>query len=518
TDGGKPDPILLPLTLPRVNAKIGESRMYKDLTAHPGAGLPVRMVVVARDQAGQDGESEPASFILPARKFTKPLAKALIEQRRRLVRAPAEQDKVARALDALAIAPEKFIEDYGIYLGLRTVYWRLKNARNAEQRDSVVEHLWQLALTIEDGDVPEAEAALRQAQERLQQALENNAPDEEIQKLLQELREALSNFLQALAEQAQRNGLAMDPRNLNAQQMMSAQDLDQLLRNIENLAKTGAKDLAQQLLSELRNMMERLQMGAMSQNSEANRMMNMMDGLGDIITRQQGLLDDTFQSQRGGQPQQGGEQGQSGQGQMGRQGQGQMGQGQMGQGGRQGQQGQQGQMGQGQRQGQQGQGEAREGEGGRYGELQRRQGEIRKALDGLLEQLRNFGMKAPDQLDGAARAMREAEKALEENNLDRATQQQTLALDRLRQGTQSLAQQVMQGMAIRLGQGTDAPRDPFGRPERTQGPDLGTSVKVPDEIDIQRAREILEELRRRLSEPTRPLLELDYLERLLKQF
>ncbi|MGD9868544.1 MAG: DUF4175 family protein, partial [Hyphomicrobiales bacterium] len=91
-------------------------------------------------------------------------------------------------------------------------------------------------------------------------------------------------------------------------------------------------------------------------------------------------------------------------------------------------------------------------------------------------------------------------------------------LDRLRQGTQSLAQQVMQGMAIRLGQGTDAPRDPFGRPERTQGPDLGTSVKVPDEIDIQRAREILEELRRRLSEPTRPLLELDYLERLLKQF
>ena len=42
--------------------------------------------------------------------------------------------------------------------------------------------------------------------------------------------------------------------------------------------------------------------------------------------------------------------------------------------------------------------------------------------------------------------------------------------------------------------------------------------KVPEEIDVQRAREILEELRRRLSEPSRPRLEKDYLERLLERF
>jgi hypothetical protein len=60
--------------------------------------------------------------------------------------------------------------------------------------------------------------------------------------------------------------------------------------------------------------------------------------------------------------------------------------------------------------------------------------------------------------------------------------------------------------------------DPLGRPLRNEGPELGTSVKVPDEIDIQRAREILEELRRRVGEATRPPIELDYLERLLRQF
>jgi hypothetical protein len=43
-------------------------------------------------------------------------------------------------------------------------------------------------------------------------------------------------------------------------------------------------------------------------------------------------------------------------------------------------------------------------------------------------------------------------------------------------------------------------------------------VKVPDQIDVQRAREILEELRRRIGESTRPPIELEYLERLLRRF
>jgi DNA anti-recombination protein RmuC len=154
----------------------------------------------------------------------------------------------------------------------------------------------------------------------------------------------------------------------------------------------------------------------------------------------------------------------------------------------------------------------------RYGVLANRQGSIRDRLDGLLEQLRTLGTRPPEQFEGAGRAMREAEKALGESNLGRATQQQTLALDRLRQGAQSVAEQVLQTLSSRVGQGGRGNRDPLGRPERTQGPDLGTSVRVPDQIDIQRAREILDELRKRLGEPSRPMLELDYLERLIQKF
>jgi hypothetical protein len=82
-----------------------------------------------------------------------------------------------------------------------------------------------------------------------------------------------------------------------------------------------------------------------------------------------------------------------------------------------------------------------------------------------------------------------------------------------------MASQMMRQMR-QFGEGPagDAPLDPLGRPQRSEGPDFGNSVKVPDEIDTQRAREILEELRRRFGEPTRPLLELDYIDRLLRRF
>ncbi len=63
------------------------------------------------------------------------------------------------------------------------------------------------------------------------------------------------------------------------------------------------------------------------------------------------------------------------------------------------------------------------------------------------------------------------------------------------------------------------------RAHRSAGPPLrgrdfgdDTTVKVPGEIDVQRARRILDELRRRFSEQGRPQLELEYLERLLKDY
>jgi hypothetical protein len=61
-------------------------------------------------------------------------------------------------------------------------------------------------------------------------------------------------------------------------------------------------------------------------------------------------------------------------------------------------------------------------------------------------------------------------------------------------------------------------QDPLGRSLPGAGQMDTGDVKVPDKSDLQRAREILDELRRRAGESSRPRYELDYLDRLLKRF
>jgi uncharacterized protein (TIGR02302 family) len=133
-----------------------------------------------------------------------------------------------------------------------------------------------------------------------------------------------------------------------------------------------------------------------------------------------------------------------------------------------------------------------------------------------------------DGLGQADSAMGDADGRLGEGNADGAVDSQGKALDALRKGAQSLAEAMQQGDGEGQGDGPGnrAGRqqsggnqsDPLGRPlhGREFGDDL--TVKIPGEIDVQRVRRILEELRRRLADPQRPQLELDYIERLLKDY
>jgi hypothetical protein len=133
-----------------------------------------------------------------------------------------------------------------------------------------------------------------------------------------------------------------------------------------------------------------------------------------------------------------------------------------------------------------------------------------------------------DGLDQADSAMGDASGRLGEGNADGAVDSQGRALDALRKGAQSLAESMQQGDGDQPGDGPGNPRgrqqgaanstDPLGRPMRHNEFNDDYSVKIPGEIDVQRVRRILEELRRRLADPARPQIELDYIERLLKDF
>jgi uncharacterized protein (TIGR02302 family) len=508
-------PPTLALRLPRANAKAAETFSYLELGSHPWSGMRVELWLQARDVAGKVGRSQPVEMVLPGRRFENPVARAVVEQRQKLADDPRYRGQVLTALEALTLEPEGFIDDAAAYLGLRSAYHRLRKDRSRSGIRSVVEQLWHVALRLEDGALSDAERRLKEAQEKLAKALEDGASEEEIQRLMQELRQALNEYMQQLAKQAEgRDGMQPEGADPN-QQMLGQQDLERMMRNIEEMAKNGSREQAQQMLSELRDMLERLQTGRMAegQNGEKSRqMMERMNELGNLVGEQQKLMDETFsEMRRDGQrgEQQGRRQGR----QQGRGGQ----RGQQRPGGQQGQQGQQGEQGE--------RGEAQNGDGqqpgrGQMGQggLGQRQSELRRRLEQLQRDLDELGLGSPEQLDAAREAMESAEQALEGQQYGEAAEQQGRALDEMRQSAQSMAQQMLQQMPSRYGQTGDSPRDPLGRPQRSQGPDLGTSVKVPDQIDMQRAREILEELRRRLGEATRPEIELDYLERLLRRF
>jgi uncharacterized protein (TIGR02302 family) len=521
------DPLLEPpvmqLQLPRANAKQVEGRGTQDLSGHPWAGLKVRMTLIARDQAGQSGESERYELVLPERTFTKPLARAVVEQRKKLVRDPSAPEEVVSALDALTLGGEKVIDDSVVYLSLRNIYWRLRTDDSRESVASAVDQLWSTALRIEEGDLPEAERALSAAQAALMEALKKDAPAEEIAKRMDELRAALSRYLQALASQQNQQNEQLLPQQ-EGDQLVSPRDLDKMLSNIEQLAQSGSRDLAERMLSELNDLLQRLETGSFAESEEQQRARQMMKDLSDLVNNQQKLLDDTFAAKR----KQAAASGRNSQQQFPVSPPGQPmefapgmgmtpfedlpGQAQQGPLKGQGESGGQG------RPGQRGQLEIGQQPQDHSG-LAERQQQLRDRLQAMIDRLRTEGSEAPGELKGAEEAMAGAKEAIGESDLERATQQQSLALERLRNGAQSMAEQVMAGAESQSGQGPgNNGRDPLGRPDRSNRPDLGLSVQVPDEIDIQRAREVLDELRRRLSDPSRSVLELDYLERLITPF
>jgi len=510
-DAAEPRPLFAPpqfaLTLPNARTRNGVGQTVKDLSEDPYAGADVTLTLTAKDEAGNEGHSEPFNMRLPERLFTKPLARALIEQRRILALDANQNDQVYTALDALMIEPEAFTPETGQYLGLYDVARQLEAARTDDALREVVASLWALAVTIEDGNLTDVDKALRAAQDALKQALDRGASDEEIKKLTEDLRAALDNFMRQLADQMRNNPQALaQPLDPNTR-VMRQQDLNNMIERMERLSRSGDKDAAKQLLEQLQQMLENLQMAQPGQSGDGD-MEQALNELGDVIRKQQQLRDKTFkQGQDSRRDRSRGRQGDQSMDDLQQDQQGlrdrlkklqqELAKRGMGQPPGQGQRGEKGQKGQGE-QGQQGDdGDQQQGDSG-------------------------------DPLGDADNAMGDADGKLGEGNTDGAVDSQGKALDAMRKGAQSLADAMQQGDGDGQGDGpgnragrqqsSGNSTDPLGRPlhGREFGDDL--TVKIPGEIDVQRARRILEELRRRLGDPQRPQLELDYLERLLKDY
>src|ERR1700730_17521546 len=292
------DPPHIPLLLPPPPDLGGEAETTGDLSEHPWAGARVEMTLTARDEGGNEGSSDPVEITLPQKPFVKPLARALAEQRRNLVLVPEDKARVANAFDALMIAPEKFDTGAGIYLGLRVAFDRLNAAHSDANLVEVADYLWQIALRIENGDLAEAERDLRAAEQQLRDALQRNAPEDEIRKLADNLRAAMDKFLQELAAQQndqdhRNNSASLDGRGRS----ISPKELQRMLDQMQEMLRSGDSANARKLLEQLQNILENLRVAwPRKADPRAGEMSRALDELGQMSQDQQDLRDETYRS------------------------------------------------------------------------------------------------------------------------------------------------------------------------------------------------------------------------------
>jgi hypothetical protein len=237
--------------------------------------------------------------------------------------------------------------------------------------------------------------------------------------------------------------------------------------------RSGARDAARQMLSQLQQMMESLRaMQFARMPSGAMNGTSAMRQLQDLIRRQQQLMDRTFRNGKPGQGQQGGMPSPADQ-----------------------------------------------------RALQQMLRQMRNMMQGMRQGQGQQGQQGPGQfLDRADDAMGRAARALERGQSGEAVGSQGEAIDQLRRAGRGMMQQMMDRFARDTGTNPNRAnergqprRDPLGR--EVMGEDADSSdVTIPDEGGLARARQILDELRRRAGESERPRIELDYINRLLDRF
>lgn len=480
----------------------------RDFSSHPWAGLPVQVRLYAEDTAGQVAESGSVEVVLPERIFNHPVARALAEARKALNDPePAVIATVAESIRELSFYPMRFFDDTVAFLAIRIAYSRLTFGDGAADVPSVQRLLWETALRIEDGEFALAEEDMMRLQEEAMQALRDGKLGEELNTVMRELQDAMDRYMQALSERLQEMGLDQLPQMPNQPQVQT-QDIQEMMKRIKELAESGNRQAAEQMLAEMQRMLEQVRQGMKMQdtNPAMAEARKAMDQLRSLTEDQQKLLDKTFQESRRREGRNGLQRpqpGQSGQ-----------------------QQPQSGQPGQ--QQGQQGQDGSESGETGSPSAVD--QEALRRRLGELMMQMDEAFGQIPENLGRADQQMEQAGKNMGKGEFRDATGNQTQALQELRDATNKMAEAMAQQFGAQMGLATgNRPSgggqqqfDPFGRRnsnENGQGSSVEDSnVDLPSTGEIRRAREILDELRRRSGDRGRPQIELDYIDRLLDIF
>ena len=527
--------LVVELPLPGGNPRSVRATAQPDLSAHPWAGLPVQARLIARDGTEQEGASETVTLTLPQRSFEHPVSRALVDLRRTLSLDPEARAPARAELDRISAAPEAFGDDTAAFLALRVARNRLladrRSAvtlgavqdvrRSAAAVSEAQQILWDVALALEEGRADRTASVLAEAQQSLREALDDRDPGKpedmrraEIERRIQELREAIRRHLEAMAERLQRENAEAMPRDPSSR-MLDQRSLERRLERMQDAAREGRDGDTERELAEVQEMLRALREGRTTRAEDGERRQRsreqgqgQMGVVQDMVRRQSealdrshqrtGLDDDAPRDRRpSSRPSRAAPPADT---------------------------------------------RSDEQQSREERDDARTQRALRRALGELMQQFGDLTGEVPEPLGRADQAMRESAEALSRGG--DARQHQERALRELAEGGREMAQ----SMQRQFGQGQDGEgqgegagtangsgrggqenepagsqgpgRDPLGR--RTQelagSGEEGGDTRVPEEAEVLRTRRLQDELRRRIGERERSVQELDYLDRLLRQF
>ena len=496
------------------NTRDFSTTVFKDLTAHRWAGLPVEVQLIAIDALGQNGISKKVETVLPERRFNHPTAQSIIKERKRFVDAPeAYGPRAGVMLDNLSWHYDEFNGDIVTFLGLSVAGRRLMDAGQLGNVPAMEKLLWDIALRIEDGRLSLSERAMRRAKDDLLSALNKNASDTEIERLLENYRRTLSDYFERLAESLKEleketsESLGLGQKS----QMLRRQDLMRMLKDIRKFIQNGQRQKAREMLAQLQELIESMRVKRFAKQSEATRRaIRTVNDLKRLVKSQQELLDKTYRIARDRNqikvkkqriiPYQGFvpfSQDQKGRVEMNKRGIGKK-------------------------------QHSKQSLTDEIGQQERLRGQLGDVMRRVVE----LNVPIPGEMGLAETSMRKSSMNLKIGAAGKSVTHQN---DVIKELTESL-KSTMAHLASQSGedpfdmdddwlQGGESKNDPFGRPKSPNhrkgaggGPNLGEEVEILGIQDTHNAKQIRDELRRRAGEYKRSKQEREYYKRLLKRF
>ena len=475
-------------------------RKFIDFGPHPWSGQAVWFELRVTDEIGQIGRSRRSKIKLPVRLFHNPVAREIIKERKLLISLPETRTRISKRLLNLAGMVHTYGHDWVTFLSLKAASARLLFNGEGSEDESVISLLWNTALRAEQGKSYLAEQRLMDVQRQLQNALSKEGSKEKIRHLIDQFETAVERYFSNLDKQMLRNKktLSNQVRRDAKHKTVQRKQIRQMIKRLRDMSNSGMRTSATQMLARMSELFK--QLTATSQRlpkvSE-----EILKRLGELGERQQQILDETFKKSKQKSSEEKNKNNLSNR--LNRQTFADQPLSLM----------------------------KRPLEGSYDSNSSMRltdmQMKLHNDLGELLKDINNkFGSISKD-FKNAKTFMRQAGSAIKGNQLDVAINLQNRVLTHIQQGGRFLIDQFESAgkqNQINMNDNLDQVNGnrPIGGNRRPQRSfeyffNIGKEI-LPNDYKLQKARQIIEELRKRSSDKNRPLLERRYIDRLLERF